>query len=67
MMQTNLENDLFYTCSLIEFIARKTNNKKIDIIARLVEKNITKIYELASVYNCENIDSVADEFIKKRI
>ena len=66
-MQTNLENDLFYTCSLIEFIARKTNNKKIDIIARLVEKNITKIYELASVYNCENIDSVADEFIKKRI
>ena len=66
-MQTNLENDLFYTCSLIEFIARKTNNKKIDIIARLSEKNITKIYELASVYHCENIDSVADEFIKKRI
>ena len=26
------ENDLFYTCSLIEYIARKTLNTKKDII-----------------------------------
>lgn len=27
--------------------------------------NIKKIYELAEVYHCENIDEITDEFIKK--
>lgn len=58
------ENDLFFTCSLIEYIARKTKNKKATIIKKLGEKNIKKIYELAEVYHSENIEKVSDEFIE---
>lgn len=29
------ENDLFFTCSLIDYIARKTKNKRADIVNAL--------------------------------
>lgn len=60
-----LQNNLFFTCSLIEYIARKTKNKKSDVVSLLEYKNIQKIYDLAEVYHSENIDKVADEFIEK--
>ena len=59
------ENDLFFTCSLIEYIARKTSNTKKFVVEKLGKKNIEKIYELAEVYHSENIDKVSDEFIEK--
>lgn len=59
------ENDLFFTCSLIEYIGRKTKNTKKVIIDRLGKENIKKIYDLAEVYHSENIDKVSDEFIEK--
>ena len=30
------DNDLFYTCSLIEYIARKTKNVRADIVHQLI-------------------------------
>ena len=59
------ENDLFYVCSLVEYIARKTKNTKKVIIEKLKESNLKKIYELAEVYHCENIERVSDEFIER--
>ena len=59
------ENDLFYTCSLIEYIARKTKNTKKVVVEKLGKENIKKIYKLAEVYHCENIEKVSDEFIAK--
>lgn len=32
------ENDLFYTCSLIEYIARQTYNKRVDVVEALGKK-----------------------------
>ncbi len=58
------ENDLFYVCSLIEYIARKTKNTKKIVVEKLEKDNIKKIYELAEVYHCENIEKVSDEFIE---
>lgn len=57
------KNDLFFTCGLIEYIARKTKNKKKYVVEKLGRDNIKKIYDLAEVYHCENIDKVSDEFI----
>lgn len=34
------ENDLFFTCSLIEYIARKTKNKNSDVVNYLGKDNI---------------------------
>ena len=63
--ESQKDNDLFYTCSLIEYIARKTKNTKKVVVEKLGKSNIEKIYELAEVYHCENIDKVSDEFIQK--
>lgn len=59
------ENDLFFTCSLIEYIARKTKNKASCIADILGRANIEKIYDLADVYHSDNIDTVSEEFIEK--
>ena len=57
-------NDLFFTCSLIDYIARKTRNKRSDVVNKLGRKNIEKIYELADVYHSDNIDRVSEDFIE---
>ena len=36
-------NDLFFTCSLIDYIARKTNNKRRDVVNHLGKERIEKI------------------------
>lgn len=63
--ETQKANDLFFTCSLIEYIARKTKNTKKKIVEQLGKTNIQKIYDLAEIYHSENIEKVADEFIEK--
>lgn len=57
------DNDLFFSCSLIEYISRKTKNIRADVVNKLGKTRISKIYELADVYHCDNIDSVSDYFI----
>lgn len=57
------ENDLFFTCSLIDYIARKTKNKRCDVVNTLGKASIKKIYDLADVYHSDNIEYVADTFI----
>lgn len=59
------QNDLFYTCSLIEFIARKTKNLRSVVVNKLGKENVEKIYELADVYHCDDMEYVSDEFIEK--
>lgn len=58
-------NDLFFTCSLIEYIARKTKNTKKEVVEKLGKRTINKIYDLAEVYHSENIEKVAEEFVEK--
>lgn len=59
------ENDLFFTCSLIEYIARKTKNKRADVVNALGKPSVQKIYELADVYHSDNIETVSDDFIAR--
>lgn len=56
-------NDLFFTCSLIDYIARKTKNRRRDVVNALGRVRLKKIYELADVYHSDNIDDVSDDFI----
>ena len=63
--ESRKDNDLFFTCGLIDYIARKTKNVRADVVNQLGKKRIEKIYDLADVYHCENIDQVSDEFIKE--
>ena len=56
-------NDLFFTCSLIDYIARKTHNRRAVVVNVLGRKRIAKIYDLADVYHSDNIEQVSDDFI----
>ena len=57
------ETDLFFTCSLIEYIARKTKNRRGNVVNALGFQRLQKIYELADIYHSDNIDRVSDDFI----
>lgn len=63
--ESKKNNDLFYTCSLIDYIARKTKNTRADVVNTLGKQRIDKIYDLADVYHCDNIDRVSDDFIEE--
>ena len=59
------DNDLFYTCSLIDYISRKTKNIRSEVVNRLGKERLEKIYNLAEVYHCDNIERVSDDFIEE--
>ena len=42
--ESQKDNDLFYTCSLIDYIARKTKNKRVAVVDALGKERIAKIY-----------------------
>lgn len=59
------DNDLFFTCSLIDYIARKTKNTRVEVVNALGKKRLEKIYDLADVYHSDNIERVSDDFIQE--
>jgi hypothetical protein len=58
-------NDLFYLCSLIDYIARKTHNHRSVVVDALGHQRLQHILDLADVYHCDNIDRVSDELIEE--
>ena len=57
------DSNLFFTCSLIEFIGRRQKLKRSEVAAGLGEKNLRRIYEYADVFHCEPIEKTADEYL----
>ncbi|MBP3477022.1 MAG: hypothetical protein J6K48_12020 [Lachnospiraceae bacterium] len=64
-MITKEKNDLFYVCSLIEYIARKTKNKRKIIVDLLGEEGIRKQLYDAEVNHCLSFEQVSDELIEQ--
>lgn len=62
--EEKIHNDIFFVCSLIEYIGRKTNNHRTYIAKTLGESGIKKLLDLADVYHSDNIDDVSDSFIQ---
>ncbi|MGO5164768.1 MULTISPECIES: hypothetical protein [unclassified Candidatus Paralachnospira] len=63
--ESRKDNDLFFTCALIDYIARKTKNTRAVVVNALGKERLERIYELADVYHCDNIDRVSDDFIEE--
>ena len=57
-------NDYFYVCALIEYIARKTQNHRGDIVRKIEEKGIKKLLHDAQVNHCLSFEQVSDEVIE---
>ncbi len=58
------DNNLFFVCSLIEFIARQTHNRRNDVVEQL-GIDVNQIYDYADVFHCEPMEKVADDFINQ--
>ncbi len=57
------DSDLFFCCSLIEFIGRECKLKRVDVVKKLGEECIRRIYENADILHCEPIEKTADVYI----
>ena len=64
-MASKNNNNLFFTCSLIEYIGRKVKRTRKEVVDILGKEQIEHIYEYADVFHCEPIEKVADEFIEE--
>ena len=60
----NYRNDIYYTASLLEFLARQTKNERSYIAKTLGEEGINSIYQYADIHHCLTFEQVADELIE---
>lgn len=58
-------NDLFFVCSLIEYIGRRTKNHRSVVVQAIGKKKLQHLYDLADVYHSENIEKLSDELIEQ--
>ena len=58
-------NNLFFLCSLIEYIGRKTKNHRNVVVNAIGKDNLQHIFDLADVYHSENIDKLLFELVEK--
>ena len=63
-MTKKQKDDIYYVCSLIEFIARKTKNHRQDVIRRFSKADVERQLRLAEVNHCLSFEQVADERIE---
>lgn len=57
------DSNLFFCCSLIEYIGRECLLKRIDVVSQLGEECIERIYDNADILHCEPIAKTADVYI----
>lgn len=63
--EDKVANNLFFLCSLIEYIARKTKNHRNVIVNAIGKDDLQHILDLADIYHSENIDKLTFELIEK--
>jgi hypothetical protein len=58
-------NNLFFLCSLIEYIGRKTKNHRNVVVNAIGKNKLQHILDLADIYHTENIDKLSFELIEQ--
>ena len=58
-------NNMFFLCSLIEYIGRKTKNHRNVIVNAIGKNELQHIFDLADIYHCENMDKLTFEITEK--
>jgi len=62
-MTKSEKNDLFFVCSIIEFIGRYTKNRNHDIVVQVGKEELARQLGAASVNHCLTFEEVADDLI----
>jgi hypothetical protein len=58
-------NNLFFLCSLIEYIGRKTKNHRNVVVNAIGKDDLQHIFDLADVYHSENMDKLLFELTER--
>ena len=58
------KDDLYYVCSLIEYLGRVTKNHRSTVVKILGKEEIDRQLYLAEVNHCLSFEEVSDELIK---
>ena len=58
------KDDLFYVCTMIEYVSRKTHNKSKDVVVRMSDKALAHQLKAAGINHCLSFEQVADEWIE---
>lgn len=64
-MDSKQKDDIYYVCTMIEFVARETKNHRCDIISKISKKSIEHQLKVAEVNHCLSFEQVADEWIEQ--
>ena len=64
-MDEKRKDDIYYVCTMIEFVARVTNNRRCDIVKKLSKKTIEHQLKVAEVNHCLSYEQVADEWVEQ--
>ncbi len=57
-------DDLFFLCTVIEYVARQTHNHVRDIVNKLSDDDIVHQLRVASVNHCLSMEQICDEWIE---
>ena len=58
------KDDLFYVCTMIEYVSRKSHNKSKDVVVRMSDKALAHQLKAAGINHCLSFEQVADEWIE---
>ena len=58
------KDDLFYVCSMIEFVARETHNKVKDVVGKMTDEDLVHQLRTAGVNHCLSFEQVCDEVVE---
>lgn len=64
-MNEKRKDDIYYVCTMIEFVARATKNRRRDVVKKLSKKSIEHQLKVAEVNHCLSYEQVADEWIEQ--
>lgn len=63
--EDKVANNLFFLCSLVEYVGRKTKNHR-NVIVNAIEKDeLQHILDLADIYHNENLDKLTFDLVEK--
>lgn len=58
------KDNIYYVCSLLEYLSRKTHNQRKAVIGYFSKEDIERQLELAEVNHCLSFEQVSDELIE---
>lgn len=64
-MNNKLKDDIYYVCTMIEYVARLTDNHRKDVVKKISIKDMEHQIKVAEVNHCLSYEQVADEWIEQ--